>query len=58
MSKKKFALLTVASLAWLGLLAGGDCEIDLDLDGWGHYFGDYGYYEEVIYYDPWYPCCY
>jgi hypothetical protein len=68
MSKKRFSLVVLLSLAWMGMLAGGDCDVDLHLGELSHFFDDGHhhddgyYYDEIIYddfyYDPYYPCCY
>lgn len=58
MNRLKRYLFPVALLLMLGLLTGGDCEIDID--GWGPRFWGYGpYYDyvvvEEVWYDPFFP---
>jgi len=57
MNRRRFGLVIVLSLVWLGMLAGGDCDINVNLDRWTHFYDDGFYYDEVIY-DPYYPCCF
>ncbi len=58
MGTLKIAVLTASLLAFLGLLGGGDCEINIDRGGYGYVpvvyeYVDYGY----GYYDPYgYDC--
>ena len=51
---RKLTILTAAVLS-VGLLGGGDCEFDVDLDG----VRLPGYYEVIVYDEDYYdPCCY